>query len=113
MSKQPEGKLSTQIMKEWRKMGAFCFKVHGSEMQMAGVPDIAGTFRGLSVWCETKMPGNGPSRIQLHRIKQIRMAGGLVVVAYSVEEATEMLKHIESGDHVKECGCIYSVPGEL
>lgn len=112
MSKQPESKLSTKIMKAWRNRGAFCYKVHGSEMQMAGVPDISGTFRGWSVWCETKMPGNAPSAIQLHRIKQIRAAGGLVVVAYSVKEATELIDHLEGGTHGPECHCDYSVPGD-
>lgn len=112
MSKQPEGKLSTRIMKEWRKRGAFCYKVWGNDMQMAGVPDISGTYESLSVWCETKMPGNKPSPIQVHRINQIRAAGGLVVVAYSVKDATDMLDHIRMGDHSMGgqgyCDCIYS-----
>lgn len=112
MGKQPEGRLSTQIMKKWRGMGAFCYKVWGNEYQMAGVPDVSGTFLGFSVWCETKMPGNKPSPIQVHRINQIRKAGGLVVVAYSVKQAVEMLKHIESGEHEQDCQCEYLAPGQ-
>lgn len=106
MGKQPEGRVSTNIMKAWRKRGAFCFKVWGNEFQMSGVPDIAGTFLGWSVWCETKMPGNAPSKIQEFRIKQIRDAGGLVVVAYSVKDAIDLLDHIEN-DHTPDCSCIY------
>lgn len=117
MSKQPEGKLSTRIMKEWRKRGAWCYKVHGNEYQMSGVPDISGVFAGRSVWCETKQTGNKPSRIQWYRIKQIRKAGGLVVIAYSVTEALALLDHIEEGSHLEtDCTCIYSdtrVPGAL
>lgn len=90
-----------------RKRGGFCFKVWGNEFQMAGVPDVAGTYRGWSVWCETKMPGNSPSKIQRFRIKQIRDAGGLVVVGYSVKDVTDMLDHIDSG-HTEECACEYS-----
>lgn len=92
---QPESKLSTKIMDAWRGRGAFCFKVHGSEFQMSGIPDIAGTYRGLSVWCETKMPGNSPSKIQQYRIQKIQDAGGLVVVAYSVKDALAFLEVID------------------
>ena len=108
---QPEARLSKNIMKKWREYGAWCYKVWGNEMQMSGVPDISGVFESASVWCETKMPGNKPSAIQVHRINQIRAAGGLVVVAYSVKDATDMLDHILSGDHYPGqgyCDCIYS-----
>lgn len=96
MGKQPESKLSTKIMDAWRKRGAFCYKVHGSEYQMAGVPDISGVYKGYSVWCETKMPGNHTSKIQDYRIRQIRDAGGHVVIAYSVEEALALLDYLDS-----------------
>ena len=95
MGKQPESRLSTKIMKAWRARGAFAYKVHGSEYQLAGVPDISGVYRGISVWCETKMPGNHTSKIQDYRIQQIRDAGGLVVVAYSVEEALTLLDTVD------------------
>lgn len=98
MTKQPEAKVSTQIMKAWRKMGAWCFKVHGSEFQPAGIPDICGVYNGISVWCETKMPGNKTSQIQNYRINHIRAAGAFVVIAYSVSDAVQMLEHIETSE---------------
>lgn len=114
MGRQPEGKVSTRIMKKWREMGAFCYKVHGSEFQQAGVPDISGTFEGQSVWCETKMPGNTTSLVQDIRINQIRAAAGHVVVAYSVAEAVQMLEHIATCDHVCMTNeCLYTQPQDL
>lgn len=104
---QPEASLSRRIMKAWRARGAWCFKVHGSEFQPDGIPDICGIYRGQSVWCETKMPGNKPSRKQRYRINKIRQAGGLVVIGYSVAEASELLDHVEEG-HKALCGCSYS-----
>lgn len=98
MTKQPEAKVSTAIMKAWRKMGAWCFKVHGSEFQPAGIPDICGVYLGRSVWCETKMPGNKPSQIQLYRMNALMNAGALCVVAYSVADAVQMLEHIDASD---------------
>lgn len=95
---QPEARLSQRIMKAWQKRGAWCFKVHGSQFQPAGIPDIIGVYRGTFIACETKMPGNKPSRIQAYRIKQITAAGGKCVVAYSVEEAEALLDAIESNE---------------
>jgi len=92
---QPEARLSKKIMQAWRDRGAFCFKVWGSAHQMNGVPDIVGVYRGRFIACETKMPGNEPSRIQQHRIKQIEAAGGRCVVAYSVEAAVALLEDID------------------
>lgn len=109
MSKQPEGKLSTKIMKAWRAEGAFCYKVHGSEYQPAGIPDISGVVKGRSVWCETKMPGNAPSKIQKYRINKIRSAGGHVVVAYSVQQALEMIAHVLTGECTDVANaCLYT-----
>ena len=95
---QPEARLSKKIIQAWRERGAFCFKVWGSAHQMAGIPDIVGVYKGRFIACETKMPGNKPSAIQQHRISQIEAAGGLCVVAYSVEEAEELLKRLERND---------------
>lgn len=108
MAKQPEGKLSLKIMNAWRDMGAFCYKVHGSEFQPSGLPDISGVYRGYSVQCETKMPGNKPSMIQYRMHNKMRRAGALVVVSYSVEEAVQMLEHIRSNEHTRDmCDCLY------
>lgn len=85
-------------MKAWRQMGLWCFKVHGSEYQPAGIPDICGVAMGISVWCETKMPGNKPSKIQKYRMNALLDAGAFVVVAYSVEDAVQMIEHIETSD---------------
>lgn len=114
MSKQPEAKLSSRIMKKWREMGAFAYKVHGSEFQLAGVPDISGVAAGLSVWCETKMPGNKTSLVQDVRINQIRAAGGHVVVAYSVEDAVQMLEHVYTKDYTCDVNdCLYTTLKDL
>ena len=114
MAKQPESKVSTRIMKKWREMGAFCYKVHGGEFQMSGIPDISGVFEGLSVWCETKMPGNKTSLVQDVRINQLRAAGAHVVVAYSVADAVQMLEHIASCDHACMTNeCLYTTPKDL
>lgn len=103
MGSQPEGKVSTAIMKAWRKKGGWCYKVWGNEFTPAGVPDICGVYLGRSVWCETKRPGNKPSEIQKYRMNKIIDAGGLCVVAYSVQQAVQMLEHIDA------CDCVHTI----
>lgn len=99
MANQPESKLSRNIQRAWRLRGVYCFKVHGNEYTQAGTPDIVGCYRGFFVWCETKMPGNGATRIQLYRHRQITQAGGIGAVCYSVQDAMRVL---DSVDHVWE-----------
>ena len=96
---QPEARLSRKIMEAMRKQGAWVYKVWGNEKTPAGIPDIVGTYQGLFVAVETKMPGGRVSDIQVHRIKTIRAHGGLVCVARNVETALEMLSHVATGDH--------------
>ena len=90
---QPESKLSRDMMKFLRAQGAMVWKNHGGPTMMAGLPDITGVWRGLSIHIETKMPeGRGPTPIQLHRHGQIRAAGGFVTVARSVREVRAWLQ---------------------
>lgn len=87
---QPESKLSRAIMAALRARGAFVWKNHGGPTMMAGLPDITGTYKGVFIAIETKMPeGAGPSEVQRLRHEQITQAGGYVTVARSVREAVE------------------------
>lgn len=94
---QPESRLSREIMKLIRARGGFCWKNHGGSTMMAGLPDIAGVYRGLMIAIETKMPdGHGPTAIQLLRHQQIRDAGGHVIVARSVSDVAAWLDRLVS-----------------
>lgn len=68
------------------------FKVHGSALMMAGLPDLIGVYHGRFIAVEVKMPGNTTSAIQDRVIDKIRKAGGRVVVAYNVDDALKVLK---------------------
>lgn len=74
-----------------RARGAFVWKNHGGPTMMAGLPDITGSYRGMFLAWETKMPGGVVSEIQHLRHEQIRQAGGLVCVPHSVPEALALL----------------------
>lgn len=91
---QPEARLGHQIRTALEAQGAFVFKVHGSGMMMAGLPDLIVCYQGRFFGVEVKMPGNKPSKIQRHVHRRIEQAGGVAVVVYSVREAlTAVILH--------------------
>ena len=90
---QKESKLSRAIMDRLRLEGYFCFKIHGSEHMMAGLPDIIVCADGFFIGLETKRPEtrDDVSPIQNLRHQQIRQAAGFVAIVCSVNEALEVV----------------------
>jgi hypothetical protein len=91
---QRESALSRKIMTAIRAEGHFCFKVHGSEYMMAGLPDIIVCADGKFIGLETKHPetrGNvSPRQVIVHQ--QIENAGGTAQVVCSPAEAIAVIK---------------------
>ncbi len=82
-----------------RAAGYFCFKVHGSEYMMAGLPDIIVCANGKFIGLETKMPnerGNTSAR-QDYVHDQIRAAKGTAVVVCSAPEALRVVADAITG----------------
>lgn len=91
---QPEARISRAIMDACRAKGWFCFKVHGSEYMMAGLPDIVVCAQGAFIGVETKLPAtrNNVSNIQKLRHDQITEAHGFAFVACSAPEAVRKIE---------------------
>jgi len=96
MTTQREAKLSRDIMKALRRLGHFCFKVHGSETMMAGLPDIIVCAEGYFVGLETKLPetrhNTSPRQDFVHAA--IQQSQGVAVVVCSVEEALQVIAKV-------------------
>ena len=92
---QPEARISRAIQKRLKERGAFCFKVHGSEHMMAGLPDIIACYRGLFVGFEVKTATGRVSDRQVYVHKQIERADGEVHVVRSVDDAERVLDSID------------------
>lgn len=86
---QQEARISREIMKALRAEGAFCFKVHGSEYMMAGLPDIIGCYQGLFFAFETKRPEkrSNTSPEQDKVMGLINQSGAYAEVVCSKQEA--------------------------
>ena len=93
---QREAKLSRKIMDALRLEGYFCFKVHGSEFMMAGLPDIVVCASGRFIGLETKLPesrGNvSPRQRYVHSL--INEAGGVARVVCSPAEALRVVQEV-------------------
>jgi len=90
-----EKKVENQIKRYLDSLGAYHVKIHGSAYMPAGTPDILACIDGTFVGIEVKKPKGGVvSALQKLKIKQIRNAGGVALVATSVEEVErELSRH--------------------
>lgn len=91
----PEKKVENQIKRYLDKLGAYHVKIHGSAYMPAGTPDILACIKGRFIGIEVKKPNGGVvSALQKLKIKQIKNAGGVALVATSVEEVErELSRH--------------------
>lgn len=112
MTTQPESKLSRRIIQAIRARGGYAVKFHGGPMTEAGTPDILACIPvrvstwtlepedqpivGLFVGIESKMPDkkDNVSDIQHYRHAQIQAAGGVVIIATSVQQAVKALESL-------------------
>lgn len=87
----PETTLTRKIVAALESYGALVFKIHGSQYQAAGLPDLLVHRGGMTIWMEVKTPTGELRRVQETRIAQIRRYGIPVAVVRSVDEAVEFL----------------------
>lgn len=117
MSTQAETYVVGRILKALRERGYYVEKIHGSEFQAAGIPDLIGFAPGFGFGIEVKDPkrsgysrsereaiasltslgiptgsAGGCSKLQALHIRRIIRAGGKAGVATSVEEALAVVE---------------------
>lgn len=96
---QAESKLSRRIMEALRAESYFCFKVHGSEYMMAGLPDIIVCANGLFIGLETKLPSTRGNVSPVQRLvhSKIENAKGVAAVVCSPDEALKVVREALNG----------------
>ena len=90
-----EGTLVAKIKKYLIKNGAYCENIWGGGFQAAGIPDIIACYKGVFLGIEVKLDYNKPSEIQKAKLKLINDAGGIGIVAYSIDDVTEVLREVD------------------
>lgn len=97
-----ESKVVKKILEQLRSRGGWWFKVWGSPMQIAGIPDIIGCYRGRFVAFEVKRAeGYEATKLQLFIMKKIRAAGGIATLIWSTEQAFTELDRIDATEEAQ------------
>lgn len=73
------------------KHGAWVLKIHGSAMQVKGIPDLLCCWRGRFVGLEAKQPGEHSTPLQSQTQLEIRRAGGIAGEVTSVADVQKLL----------------------
>lgn len=79
-----------------KSLGWYTIKIHGGPYQLSGLPDVLAIKGGHAAWAEFKRPGNEPTRIQAHRLRELAMAGCSCAVVTSAGEYREFLEQAEA-----------------
>lgn len=82
MSVQPETRFQQSVQKRLRIEFPKAFVHKNQAGSILGIPDISMCLGGFFIALELKMPGNKPTKLQLHRVRQITVAGGYARVVY-------------------------------
>ena len=86
--------LVAHIKKAVEIQGGRPIKYHGSCYSEAGIPDLLIAFKGNFVFFEVKLPGEKPTAIQSAVMDELKDAGAVGAVVYSVHEAISFLQNI-------------------
>ena len=91
MATTPEGYLKNQVKAYLKSIGAWFFMPVPTGFGVRGVPDFIGCLQGKFFAIETKTTGRQPTVFQEMCIAAIKKAGGAAGVAYTLEEAKDLL----------------------
>ena len=81
MAQTPEKRVKTQVEAVLKNEGAYYFFPATHGYGRSGVPDIIACVNGRFLAIECKAGGNKPTALQVREIENIRIAGGVAVVA--------------------------------
>lgn len=91
-----ESKVVAITMERLKSRGGFWIKIHGSPMQIAGIPDIIGCYRGRFISFEMKRDEHGQAtKLQAYMMEKIRKAGGVALLIFTAEQAIRELDRID------------------
>lgn len=87
----PEQKIKKQIKDYITRIGGFWSIVQGGPYSKPGDPDLICCVDGRYIGIEAKTPTGKPTELQLQRGREIEQAGGIWILARSVEDVRDGL----------------------
>lgn len=89
-----EKNIENKIKNYLKLKGAYYFKHHGNQFSQVGVPDIIACYKGRFIGVEVKNETGKTSPLQDINLKMINEAGGIGIVARSVEDVKKVIDKI-------------------
>ena len=89
-----ERSIVARVIDAARALGWWATKIHGNAFQLAGLPDVLCIKDGRARWIECKRPGEEPTKLQSHRMRELADAGCRVAVVRSAADARVFLENI-------------------
>lgn len=90
-----ERAIVAKAMQTAKALGWKAIKIHGNQYQEAGLPDILVIKDGRAAWMEAKQPGQDPTKLQAHKMRELSAYGCPVTVIYSAADARHFLESID------------------
>lgn len=92
-----EAQVLAEIRRYLARVGGWECKTWGNPMMRRGTPDLLCCVCGCFVGIEVKRPGGKPTPEQLAELERIEHAGGLGIVATSVEDVRRAVAPLLTG----------------
>jgi Holliday junction resolvase len=89
-----EKTIVAKVLAMARALGWWAVKMHGNQYMVAGLPDVLVIRHGRVAWMEVKRPGEEPTRVQEHRMRELARAGCPVTVVRSAADARHFLESL-------------------
>lgn len=86
--------IENKIKAYLKSIGAYYFKHHGNQFSQVGVPDIIACYKGRFIGIEVKNETGKTSLLQDENLKMINKAGGIGIVARSLEEVKQVIDNL-------------------
>lgn len=86
--------IENKIKDYLKSKGAYYFKHHGNQFSQVGVPDIVACYKSRFIGIEVKNETGKTSPLQDVNLKMINEAGGIGIVARSVEDVKKVIDNI-------------------
>lgn len=94
MAKPLERTIVAKGMAVAKSLGFVAIKMHGNAFMLKGLPDVLCIKDGRAYWIEFKRPGEEPTRIQEHRMRELIAAGCPTTVCRSAGDVREFLEAV-------------------
>ena len=90
-----ESTIVAKVIATAKAAGWLAGKLHTNAYGIAGMPDVMAIRNGHVAFLEVKRPGEEPTKVQTHRMRQHAEAGASVTWVTSAGEARAFLEGIE------------------